>query len=110
MARTGGRDAWLLAIANWRALAPTLSFASSPHLWRPASRRWAVDNEVNDHPKLDGVPLGVMDAFELGVPNQPSSVAFHANVSAYVAHLRALTTPLPPTASVCPPESEGDVV
>ena len=48
---------------------------------------WAVDNEVLDHPKLEGLPLGVMDALELGAAADPRSVAFHANVSKYLSTL-----------------------
>ena len=48
---------------------------------------WAVDNEVLDSEKLDSLPLGVMDALELGVTNNPGSVTFHANVSDYVRTL-----------------------
>ena len=48
---------------------------------------WAVDNEVAGQGKLEGLPLGVMDALELGVTNQPSSVTFHANVSEYITTL-----------------------
>jgi hypothetical protein len=58
---------------------------SSGTLWH----WWAVDNEVLDQPKLSSLPLGVMDALELGVRNQPNSVSFHANVSAYVSTLLA---------------------
>jgi hypothetical protein len=50
---------------------------------------WACDNEVLDSPKLDSLPLGVMDSFELGEEGRPQSVAFHANVSAYLATLLA---------------------
>lgn len=50
---------------------------------------WAVDNEVLDNPKLEGLPLGVMDALELGLKGNPTSVTFHANVSEYLSVLRA---------------------
>ena len=50
---------------------------------------WAVDNEVLDQPKLEGLPLGVMDALELGVANNPRSVDFHANVSEYLSTIIA---------------------
>ena len=50
---------------------------------------WAVDNEVLDHPKLEGLPLGVMDALEIGTSGNANSVAFHANVSEYIATLIA---------------------
>ena len=55
--------------------------SSTLHHW------WAVDNEVLDQPKLEGLPLGVMDALEIGGASNPSSVAFHANVSEYIATL-----------------------
>ena len=42
--------------------------------------------------KLVGLPLGVMDALELGVTNQPSSVTFHANVSEYITTLLSAAT------------------
>jgi hypothetical protein len=48
---------------------------------------WAVDNEVLDSPKLEGLPLGVMDALELGVRSNAHSVSFHANVSEYLSTL-----------------------
>ena len=51
-------------------------------------RRWRAW-QVLDQPKLEGLPLGVMDSLELGRLRQPSSVAFHANVSEYLATLRA---------------------
>ncbi|KAL1507661.1 hypothetical protein AB1Y20_007278 [Prymnesium parvum] len=50
---------------------------------------WAVDNEVLDNAKVDSIPLGVMDAFEIGIRGDPSSVSFHANSSDYIATLRA---------------------
>ena len=50
---------------------------------------WAVDNEILDAPKLEGLPLGVMDALELGIKRSAPSVTFHANVSDYLATLIA---------------------
>ena len=50
---------------------------------------WAVDNEVLDSPKLEGLPLGVMDSLELGNKGQPRSVQFHANVTEYLRVLGA---------------------
>uniref|UniRef100_A0A7S2BGB6 Uncharacterized protein n=1 Tax=Haptolina brevifila TaxID=156173 RepID=A0A7S2BGB6_9EUKA len=42
------------------------------------SHWWAVDNEVLDRPKIEGLPLGVMDSLEVGMKAQPGSVHFHA--------------------------------
>lgn len=55
----------------------TNALLASPNLWH----WWGVDNEVLDEPKIDSLPLGVMDTLELGVRQQSSSVDFHANVS-----------------------------
>ena len=50
---------------------------------------WAVDNEVLDHPKIESVPLGVMDALEIGTAGRPDSVDFGGSISAYLTHLLA---------------------